>query len=112
VDIRTECPNCGNVVRVEPSELTVFVAAASRQGSYAFWCPSCGRKAVHSVDRKMLALLVAAGAATPDYLPDGDAPVLPPEDRSPNPDAPPLTLDDLIELHFRLESGIRDAFRG
>ena len=83
----------------------------SRDGgtaAYAFTCPECFAQVSKQANRKTVALLVAAGVEV-DRLhpaPRDDDPVrseLSPADLSPDPEAPPLTIDDLIAFHFVLE---------
>jgi hypothetical protein len=63
---------------------------------YRFTCPTCGTEVRKRADKKIVALLVTAGVEWSDV-----PVVLHPE--SPDVDAPPLTIDDLIDLHFELE---------
>ncbi|HEX5950618.1 MAG TPA: hypothetical protein VFZ96_06415 [Actinomycetota bacterium] len=97
--IRIKCPTCGEV-DLSPEEMSLFMAPSGDRLSYSFTCPECSLEVDRPASRKTAALLIAAGVET---IPIDDEPVLPPEDRSPAPDAPPLTLDDLIELHFLLQ---------
>jgi hypothetical protein len=63
--------------------------------------------------RKTLAALMSSGARLTEVETNGEA-VLPPQDRAPDPDAPPFALDDLIDLHLLLEGeiGLGDVLRG
>ncbi|HET9724827.1 MAG TPA: hypothetical protein VFR44_13445 [Actinomycetota bacterium] len=99
--IRIKCPTCGEV-DLSPEEMSLFMAPSGERLSYSFTCPECALEVDRPASRKTAALLIAAGVETIP-LPIEDEPVLPPEDHSPDPDAPPLTLDDLIELHFLLQ---------
>ncbi|HEU4354857.1 MAG TPA: hypothetical protein VFT27_04640 [Actinomycetota bacterium] len=99
--IRIKCPTCGEV-DLTPEEMSLFMAPSGERLSYSFTCPECSLEVDRPASRKTAALLIAAGVETIP-LPMDDEPTLPSEDRSPNPDAPPLTLDDLIELHFLLQ---------
>lgn len=74
--------------------------------------PGVQREVRQPATRKTLAVLMAAGAKLAHAGPD-EGPVLPPEDRAPDPDAPPFTLDDLLDLHFVLRGdvGLADVLR-
>ena len=105
--IRIKCPTCGEK-DLAPDEMSLFLAPSGDRGSYSFTCPECSREVDRPANRKIVALLVAAGVA-PTPMPEEAELVLPPEDRSPDPDAPPFTLDDLIELHFLLQDDLELA---
>jgi hypothetical protein len=98
-NIRANCPNCGQV-DLRPEELSLRVEADHAQ--YAFTCPGCCTEVNGSADRRMVALLLAAGVET-DSAQGAPEDALPPEDRSPRPDAAAFTLDDMIDLHFLLD---------
>jgi hypothetical protein len=87
--------------------ISLEVSGDGERGRYAFTCPDCSADVTRAADRRVVALLLAAGVATApgDEVEPGppDRPLLPPEDRNPRPDAPAFTLDDLIDLHFLLE---------
>ena len=102
--IRIKCPTCGEM-DLAPDEMSPLLAPSGDRGSCSFTCPECSREVDRPANRKIVALLVAAGVETMPMLRDAEL-ELPPEDRSPDPDAPPLTLDDLIELHFLLEDDL------
>ena len=102
--IRIKCPTCGEV-DLSPDEMSLFLASSGDRGSYSFTCPECSQDVDRPASRKIVALLVAAGVETMPMPRETDLD-LPPEDRSPNPDAPPFTLDDLIELHFLLQDDL------
>jgi hypothetical protein len=97
--IRANCPNCGQV-DLRPEELSLRVEAD--HGRYGFTCPGCRTEVSGSADRRMVAVLIAAGveAGSAERAPEA---ALPPEDRSPRPDAAAFTLDDVIDLHFLLD---------
>lgn len=93
--------------------IALSLGPADDQGSFSFSCPACLARVQQPATRETLAALLAAGAKVGGTHTD-EAPVLPPQDRAPDPDAPPLTLDDLIDLHFLLrgEVGLQDVLRG
>ena len=98
--IKTKCPTCGEV-DMGPTGIWLNLPVGEVQGSYAFTCPECRFEVSKPASRKTVALLVAAGVATTP-MPRVAELDLPPEDRSPDPDAPAFTLDDLIGFHFLL----------
>lgn len=99
-------------MEIQPRLITLSVAAAADEGSFSFTCPACSARVRQPATRKTLAVLMAAGAKLAHAGPD-EGPVLPPEDRAPDPDAPPFTLDDLLDLHFVLRGdvGLADVLR-
>ncbi len=105
--IRTTCPTCGEV-DMGAAAISLSLSGDGGTAAYAFTCPECSEQVSKSATRKTVALLVAAGVEVerlhsesgPDESPSWE---LPAPDRSPAPDAPPLTIDDLIAFHFVLE---------
>lgn len=93
--------------------IALSLGPADDEGSFSFTCPACLARVEQPAARETLAALLAAGAKVTGTRMD-ERPVLPPQDRAPDPDAPPLTLDDLIDLHFLLrgEVGFEDVLRG
>ena len=89
--------------------ISLKVAGDGEQGEYAFTCPECLTEISKRADSKIVGLLIAAGVsakATPVGPAPKQLPPLPPEDRSPLPHAPALTLDDVIEFHFLLRDDL------
>ena len=97
--------------------LTVEQGAA--EGSYSFVCPDCHGTVEKHADRKVVMLLLSAGVevqevgqlALHDERPGATATAVR-EPSRPSPsgsDAPPLTVDDLIDFHFKLRTD--DWFR-
>jgi predicted RNA-binding Zn-ribbon protein involved in translation (DUF1610 family) len=102
--IRARCPSCG-IVELDLSAISLSVEV----GVYAFTCPKCGDEITRVASRTTLLLLTAAGVPTsapgefgPPELPEIEL-ELPFDDWSPDPEAPPFTLNDLIDFHFQLE---------
>ena len=85
--IEIECSDCGRLV-VGPA--LVEVHANQRDGFilYAALCPGCGELVVGG-DRRVVQQAIDAGARQLELL---------------SVDLPPLTLDDLLDLHARLEA--------
>jgi hypothetical protein len=104
--IRTTCPTCG-LVDMPADEISLRMDEDGERGAYAFTCPTCLTEVDKTASRKTMALLIAAGvepvktSEEREHLSTSLA--LPLEDRSPDPDASPLTLDDVIAFHFLLE---------
>lgn len=114
VRIQTRCPDCGKVrIAAEEALLTVFTTAGgvpSGMAIYDFACPSCGDDVSIGIDRRTTSLLIRAGVPVTVELD--------PRDRHPSvagarlaalrhpenpPDGPPLTPDDLLDLHLALD---------
>ncbi len=103
--IRANCPTCGQV-DMSADAISLEVAGDGEGGQYAFRCPDCGADITKPADRKVVALLIAAGASSHGAQAEPAAmepPPLPAADRNPCPQAPAFTLDDLIDLHFQLQ---------
>ncbi len=93
-----------------PEAIWLAVDDEGRRGTYGFTCPSCQDQVEKAADRKTVALLISAGV---DLESVNDSDLL----EAPWPmferdlieplgslaDAPPLSLDDLIDFHFLLE---------
>jgi predicted RNA-binding Zn-ribbon protein involved in translation (DUF1610 family) len=104
--IRTTCPRCGEV-DMGPESILLQVSRGGREGTYRFTCPTCMDAVEKRADRKIVALLVSAGVdvagrgtltETRELFDEA------PEDiRGPLPSGPALTIDDLIDFHFKLE---------
>jgi predicted RNA-binding Zn-ribbon protein involved in translation (DUF1610 family) len=90
--IRSKCPRCGEV-DMEPAQVRLLQRDRSE---YTFVCPVCGDFVVKDADKKIVGLLLSAGVQWGDQLPKY------PEALT-DPDAPPLTIDDLIDFHQELE---------
>jgi hypothetical protein len=95
-----------------PESILLQVARGGREGTYRFTCPTCMDDVEKRADRKIVALLVSAGVDVASRGGGGggggggteelfDHEPLDP--RPPIPDAPALSIDDLIDFHFRLQ---------
>jgi hypothetical protein len=89
--------------------ISLQIAGDGERGQYTFTCPDCSADVTRPADRKVVALLLAAGvgaegAPAPSEAPE--LPSLPAEDRDPSPYAPAFTLDHMIDLHFLLEDDV------
>jgi hypothetical protein len=84
-------------------EISLHLDATGDRGEYGFTCPECFSAVTKPANRKAVALLIAAGVEpTPLETEEKAEPVLAYEDLSPNPEARPFTLDDVIAFHFLL----------
>jgi predicted RNA-binding Zn-ribbon protein involved in translation (DUF1610 family) len=108
--IRTTCPRCGEV-DMGPESILLQVTRGGREGTYRFTCPTCMDAVEKRADRKIVALLVSAGVDVAGratlteteelFDTEYEEPVEDP--RGPLPSGPPLTIDDVIDFHFRLQ---------
>ncbi|MEX0991979.1 MAG: hypothetical protein WD004_06880 [Actinomycetota bacterium] len=81
-----------------PSSIRLSVSGEGGEGIYSFVCPGCNEDVEKQADRKIVALLVSAGVSVAGGD-AGSAPVL-----SSLPEAPPISLDDVIEFHYQLQN--------
>jgi hypothetical protein len=93
------CPSCRAEVSLPPRRLLVRVdAGRATTGELLFTCLSCGDTAAVAVDAAALAALLLSGAThlslTPPVAEHPEGP----------PAGPPLTHDDLLDLHRALTS--------
>jgi hypothetical protein len=93
--IRATCPACGEV-EMPASAVTLRRFGDAGRVSYDFVCPGCAALVTKPADERIAQLLTSGGVRTErDDLP---AEALEPRD------GPPLTYDDLLDLHLLLES--------
>ena len=116
--IRSTCPRCGEV-DMRPGHILLHTplaevrAAGGELSVYRFTCPACLDPVEKPADRKVAALLLAAGVdlATEDSVLGDmhasdcmDGAVLP-DQKGYSPD-PAFTLDDVVAFHFLLMDDI------
>lgn len=96
------------------NEISLRLDASGDRGEYGFVCPGCSDPVSKPANRKTVALLIAAGVepALTDAADMIERPVLPIEDRGPDPVARAFTLDDVIAFHYLLQddSAISELF--
>lgn len=101
--IRASCPSCGEV-DLQPVDVTLRLV---RQGdgnvapgsNYRFSCPDCEQLVTKPADDRIAQLLTTGGVPVEGRTEPAQRPLhpeLPPE-------GPPLTHDDLLDLHLLLE---------
>jgi hypothetical protein len=93
--VRAQCPACGDV-QLQIDDLTVRVCSdAETPSAYRFRCPECEQTVQREASPRIVDLLVSAGAPHERW----SWPAELAEPRS----GPPLTPDDLLDLHVLLE---------
>jgi hypothetical protein len=93
--IRATCPACGEV-EMPASDVTLKRWGRTGRLTYAFVCPLCAEQVTKPADERIAQLLTSGGVRT-------ERADLPAEALEPR-DGPPLTYDDLLDLHLLLES--------
>ena len=91
--VRAQCPACGDV-QLGIHDLTVRVHDEDSAGDYRFCCPGCEVTVTRPASARIVDLLVSAGAAEERWT-------WPAELAEPHA-GPPLTPDDLLDLHVML----------
>jgi predicted RNA-binding Zn-ribbon protein involved in translation (DUF1610 family) len=100
--VRAQCPQCGDV-RLHIDDLTVVVTDGGETPSRSrFRCPICDDLVVRDATKRIVELLLGAGAGEEHWH-------WPAELAEPH-SGPPLTPDDLLDLHVLL--GTPDWFDG
>lgn len=106
--IRTTCPACGEVELI-PTQVTMRIAhdeltLVGEDSRYRFICPCCQNVVSKPVTTRIAALLSSGGVEIEE--PNVPEAVLGCERMSGRArrQLPPLTLDDLLDLHLALQS--------
>src|SRR4051812_39740715 len=93
--IRASCPTCGDI-ELTTRDVTVQVCSSNNQGSYSFRCPECRLVVSKPAEARIVDLLVSSGVRlTVWHLPAELDEVK---------SGPAITYDDLLELHFLLQT--------
>ena len=92
--IRASCSDCGDV-ELTTQDVHVRVCEADENGTYRFRCPRCQMVVVKPAEARTVDLLVTSGVPCTRWE-------LPAELREPRFEGPPLTHDDLIDIHEAL----------
>jgi len=93
--VRAQCPTCHDV-QLGIDDLTVRVCADDSSGSYRFMCPTCDQVVDRPASGRIVELLLSAGAHHETWTW--------PAELGERPAGPPLTPDDLLDLHMVLQS--------
>ena len=92
--VRAQCPTCGDVA-LGIEHLTVRTCDDGvTPALYRFRCPSCDDMVTRNASPRIVDLLVSAGAAEEHWRW--------PAELGERPSGPPLTPDDLLDLHVML----------
>ena len=84
---RTVCPTCGTV-DVRPQDMLILKTFTH----FEFLCPTCQATITKPLNLRILKALRTVGVPEePSVIPEYTG------------DAPPLTIDDVIELHYELD---------
>ena len=109
--IRANCPSCGEV-DLSPGQVLLRIVrdAAGEVGDgscYRFACPDCDETVRKPADERIAQLLTTGGVPIEELDHDAADAVLeadlPPHPEAP-PSGPPLTHDDLLDLHLLLRT--------
>ena len=93
--VRAQCPACGDV-QLQIDDLTVRVCNDDETPStYRFTCPGCDETVDRDASPRIVDLLVSAGASHELWSW--------PAELAEHHSGPPLTPDDLLDLHVLLE---------
>ena len=97
-----ECGHCGTTLEIPAGSALLDLdggeAQADTAGTVSWICDTCEDIATHPVTWRMLLLLVTVGA----HLFDEDDDERPTHPEAP-PAGPPLTADDLLDIHTLLD---------
>ncbi len=93
--IRTSCPTCGDV-ELGTDEVRVMMCSSTAEGSYVFRCPTCRLAVSKPADANVVDVLVTAGVSLWAWKL--------PQELEERHHGEPISYDDLLDFHFRLES--------
>lgn len=103
--IRTSCPHCAVRIWLQPREVKLALepTADAHAGRYAFLCPACSRIPVQPADGQLVRRLRAWGVevVTGQHRHQPGTPPGHPEIVA---GGPPLTRDDVLDLHELLQT--------
>ena len=92
--IRASCGDCGDV-ELTTADVHVRVCTLEAQSTYSFRCPVCMMTVVKPAESRTVDLLVASGVSYETWAP-------PLELSEPRGDGDPITHDELLDFHDRL----------
>lgn len=101
--IRANCPDCGDV-ELAPEEVLIEVAhddddLVGEGSAYRFVCPDCTTTVRKPADERIVQLLISGGVPLEVAEPEDPPVAVHPEQAV---GGPPLTHDDLLDLHLLL----------
>lgn len=105
--IRATCPLCSDEVDLKPHEITLHIVdpvftPTTNGSNYGFECPHCEVFVVKPAGQHAIELLIEGGVELcTDAVPPWEMPERAPHPEAPPP-GPPLTHDDLLDLHLLL----------
>lgn len=101
--IRATCPTCGEV-EMGAASVVLTVVSGTTEGTYTFDCPVCEERVKKHADRKVVMLLLSAGVEVRETIvhhpSQASLDEIEADERS---EAPPFSVDDLIDFHFLLQ---------
>ena len=92
--VRATCDHCGDT-ELSIQAVSVRICREDHEGTYSFRCPSCDAMHQKEASRRTLDLLVASGAAVTFWSI--------PMERIVDAGIGPLTHDELLEFHDKLQ---------
>ena len=93
--VKATCPTCGDVT-LTPTDFRLRVCSIVEASTYHFTCPRCEEVIVKpAADGRVVTLLQSVGVPTVLWEP--------PAELEETHAGPPLTMDDLIDLHLLLD---------
>lgn len=98
--IHTRCPSCRQHMDLPASDCALLDGPGGHPVAYAFVCCHCREPIMRRADGRTMAMLVASGASAHGGQEQAVA-LCHPEQPAPG---PPLTADDLIDLHVLLDA--------
>lgn len=103
--IRATCPTCGEI-ELRPDDVVLHrildgTGELLAGTCYRFSCPDCAGVVEKPADDRVAGLLTSGGVPTEDVV-TGPARTVRPIHPELPPDGPPLTRDDLLDLHLAL----------
>jgi hypothetical protein len=92
--IETTCPSCG-AITCEVTRFELWLCAQGAASSYGFTCPRCAKRVSRHAGDDAIQILISKGVRPRAFE-------LPAEMLEAH-DGPPITIDDVLDLHLALE---------